>query len=701
MGFRLSARPIECDFINHKNEYFCNMQFAQPAALWGLFLALVPLIVHLFSFRAPRRVQFSNVSLLKEIREQNRKRSHLKHLVILACRTLAVILLVLAFARPEWGSDSNGVASLRKGYHSVFVDNSPSMSLAGEGGVLLEQAREAARSLAQQLPATDQFQLITHDLAPGSQRWLGRDEFIQALGQVTTTAGVRPLSQIQERQMELMRHSGVAGQVRLYWLGDFQQSGYPLAEMQTDTTMEVNLLQFSPAPFAHVYVDTAYVEQPLLQSGQASRLILVVRNGGSRDADDVRVVLEMEGAQKGLSTLDVPAYGTASDTIGFTPGNAGILTARLSVEESGLDYDRHWYMRLEVAEHFPLLHIAEQQGSPYVSGLFDGDEFIRCSRVSRGNIDYNALASSKAVILDGLTDMSSGLVTALNEKLQQGGSVVLLPAGQPDAGAVNALLAATGGGRLTGVVNQKQMVGRLDFQDPLYQETFERIPEQLALPTVQKYWSASLLPDDYIVMQLADRSPWLVRRKVGAGQLLVLLSAPATEWTDFPEQALWVPTLYRAVLMSGGNVPSSWRLGTTPRIELTIPGVRPDGLISLEGDQQKIVPQVRRQGDRLYLGIMDGIMAPGHYAVRLDGQSLAGEVVALNASSNESQLAYWPSEELSKLASDRGWNRYLLRDSSTAGGLVAEAGASGLWRWLLSGVLLFLLLEMILVRRIS
>ena len=94
-------------------------------------------------------------------------------------------------------------------------------------------------------------------------------------------------------------------------------------------------------------------------------------------------------------------------------------------------------------------------------------------------------------------------------------------------------------------------------------------------------------------------------------------------------------------------------------------------------------------------------MAPGHYAVRLDGQSLAGEVVALNASSNESQLAYWPSEELSKLASDRGWNRYLLRDSSTAGGLVAEAGASGLWRWLLSGVLLFLLLEMILVRRIS
>jgi len=200
------------------------MQFAQPAALWGLFLALVPLVVHLFSFRAPRRVFFSNVRLLKEIREQNRKRSHLKHLLVLACRTLAIILMVLAFARPEWGADGNVDASLRKGYHSVFVDNSPSMSLAGEGGILLEQAREAARSLAQQLPATDQFQLITHELAPGSQRWLGRDEFIQALGQITLTSGVRPLNQIRERQLELMRYTGVAQQTRVYWLGDFQQS---------------------------------------------------------------------------------------------------------------------------------------------------------------------------------------------------------------------------------------------------------------------------------------------------------------------------------------------------------------------------------------------------------------------------------------------------------------------------------------------
>lgn len=677
------------------------MQFAQPAALWGLFLALVPLVVHLFSFRAPKRVLFSNVNLLKEIREQNRKRSHLKHLLVLACRTLAIILMVLAFARPEWGAGVNNSADLRKGYHSVFVDNSPSMSLAGADGILLEQAREAAQSLAQQLPATDQFQLITHEIAPGSQRWLSRDEFLQAIGQVTITSGVRPLNQIRERQLELLRFTGVTRQAKLYWLGDFQESAYPLSDIPADTTVEVHLLQFNPASTAHVYIDTAFVEQPLLQTGQAARLILQVRNGGSRDAEGVRVLLEMEGAQKGLSTLNVPAYGTATDTLGFTPGLAGILTARLSVEESGLNFDKHWFMRLEVADNFPLLHITESEASPYVAGLYSGDDFIKYSVVSRLNIDYNQLSSSKGVVLDRLSQLSTGLLTALVDKMQQGGSVVFLPSGTADATAIQSVLSATGGGVCRQLVSQKQQVAHIDVQDPLYQETFERIPEQLALPSVSKYWSTTLLPDDYTLMQLSDRSPWLVRRRVGAGQLLILLSAPEKEWTDFPEQALWVPTLYRAVLMAGGNVPSSWRLGTTPRIELNIPGVRPDGLISLVHGTQKLIPQVRRQGTRLSLGIMDGILEPGHYTVMLDGQPLGGEVVSLNASSDESQLQYWKSESLADFSEERGWNSYALTDSSVAGGLLADAGASVIWRWLLAGVLLCLLLEMFLVQFIT
>jgi hypothetical protein len=50
------------------------------------------------------------------------------------------------------------------------------------------------------------------------------------------------------------------------------------------------------------------------------------------------------------------------------------------------------------------------------------------------------------------------------------------------------------------------------------------------------------------------------------------------------------------------------------------------------------------------------------------------------------------------ISEKRSWNSYVLNDSSAAGGLLAEAGSSGIWRWLLAGVLLCLLLEMFLVR---
>jgi len=54
------------------------MQFLYPAVLWGLLALVIPIIIHLFYFRRFKKVYFSNVKFLKEIKEETSSKAKQK-----------------------------------------------------------------------------------------------------------------------------------------------------------------------------------------------------------------------------------------------------------------------------------------------------------------------------------------------------------------------------------------------------------------------------------------------------------------------------------------------------------------------------------------------------------------------------------------------------------------------------------------------
>ena len=76
------------------------MKFLYPSFLYALFTLLIPIIIHLFNLRRYKTVYFSNVELLKEVKEKTKNIARLKNLLILLTRLLAITALVFAFAQP-------------------------------------------------------------------------------------------------------------------------------------------------------------------------------------------------------------------------------------------------------------------------------------------------------------------------------------------------------------------------------------------------------------------------------------------------------------------------------------------------------------------------------------------------------------------------------------------------------------------------
>ncbi|RME11570.1 MAG: hypothetical protein D6816_01935, partial [Bacteroidetes bacterium] len=131
------------------------MQFLYPTFLIAALAIAIPVIIHLFYFRRFKKVYFTNVKFLKEVKEETSARQKLRNLLVLLMRCLAVLALVFAFAQPfipqgtEVKQGDNAI--------SIFVDNSFSMQSLSEDVPLVEKAKQRAREIVNAYREEDRF----------------------------------------------------------------------------------------------------------------------------------------------------------------------------------------------------------------------------------------------------------------------------------------------------------------------------------------------------------------------------------------------------------------------------------------------------------------------------------------------------------------------------------------------------------------
>ena len=113
------------------------IHFLVPQFLFALAALAIPIIIHLFNFRRFKKVFFTNVRFLKELKEETTNKSKLKHLLVLASRLLAIAFLVFAFAQPVLPQNDKQLLKAENAV-SIYIDNSFTMEGISKEGTLLE-----------------------------------------------------------------------------------------------------------------------------------------------------------------------------------------------------------------------------------------------------------------------------------------------------------------------------------------------------------------------------------------------------------------------------------------------------------------------------------------------------------------------------------------------------------------------------------
>jgi len=675
------------------------MQFVNPLILLGLIAILIPIAVHLFNFRKYRKLYFSNVLFLKELKQQTRKQSNLLQRLVLLFRILTFIFIVLAFAQP-FMTALNEKVNMKSKVISVFVDNSFSMEATGTHGTMLDEAKIKASEIAAAYAQDDLFQLLTNDFEGKHQRLVSRDEFLTMLNEVKYSSASRSLSEIISRQSDLLASHQKAKTID-YVISDFQKS--TLMKAIPDSSIKDGyLIPLEPASMNNLYIDTCWFNNPVLRLNEQAVLNVRVRNVSDIKLEKIPVKLMIDDAQRSAASLDIDAGASQEMSFTFSNSKAGNVSGYIEISDYPVTYDDLYYFTFKISPEIPVLCINTETYDPYINSVFSVDSILRLTNTTTRQIDFSSFGAQRLIILDKLTAFSSGLIQEISKFVENGGSVAIFPSFDSPVSAINPLLSRLGTDLLSDVDPSMIKLFKINTLHPLFREVFDQgglKVDNLDLPVINKHFNLvqSSASTSETLLGLANGKPFLVVNSNGKGKVY-LFTAPLTDDAgNFQRHALFVPTMLNMAFQSEKTHPLMFYSDYAGPMAIEGNYSKGDNVLKLKETKgaYEFIPEFRQTNGQNFIFINNQVPAAGVYKVMSDDRII--DLIAFNYNRKESDLAVASQEEIEQVESKTGFQA-IENSLKPLNKIINQKGhGDTLWKWFIVAALCCMACETLLL----
>lgn len=678
------------------------MAFVHPYFLFGLLAVSIPVIIHLFNFRRYRKVYFTNVRFIRELKQETRKRSQLKHLIILLLRILTIIALVFVFAQPYIPVNENIIDQNKPNAVSIFIDNSFSMEATAGGVTLFDIARERAAEIAGIYKTTDRFSLVTNDLEQKHRRMVPREEFMEFLDELEISPVTRNVSEIYRRMSDQFTEIRNANKTA-YMLSDFQKITADIDNIQGDTTFRTLLAPVQTSNPANLYIDSCWFESPSQLVGQQAILNVRIRNSGDQSFERIPLKLISDNTQKALAGFSVEANNYAIVQLPFTNYSDGIQSDLLRITDYPITYDDEFFLSYAINESIPVMCIGEEDGCKYIRAVCGNDSLFAFTEVNVNRIDYSSFSNYYLIILQGLNAVSSGLGQELKKFVDNGGSIAIFPSAKMNIAVYNDFLASFNYGEFSALDTTSLRTSDLNTEHPLFEDVFESIPRNMDLPQVHAHFPFHAAPrsSSEVLMSLQNGDMFMSSLQSGTGTLYLFSVELSSAFSNFQKHAIFVPVLYKMALRSQPYTRLYYTLGVEENIEIArypLAGDQVFHLKAIDGDMD-VIPGYKNSDSRTTISLYGQVREAGNYLLTAGDRSLAG--ISFNYDRRESDLSVLEPDTLKQIIRQNGLpGMQVLDDAGRSFIQTLEEINRGIriWKWFVIAALIFIAGEVIVIR---
>lgn len=676
------------------------MSFIYPWFLLSLAAISIPILIHLFHFRRFKKIYFSNIDFLERISDETQRQSKLKHLLVLISRILALTFLVLAFARPYIPVDPESERP-EGNKVSIFVDNSFSMEAGSAYGTLLDEAMHSAREIAGLFGPTDQFQLLTNDFEAVHQRFVSKEDFLRMLNEVDFSPSVRMLSEVTQRQRELLLQDSGPENNLAFVLGDFQKNISDFAQLTPDSLVDYFLVPFEGQQTGNIFIDSVWIENPVRMSNQAITIEARIVNDSRENLDNQPIRLYINQTQRSVATFSIAPRSHTQVSLTYTVGTHPLQKGYIEITDHPVTFDDRFYFSFQLSQDIPVLAINQERENPFLNALLARDTLFRYQNSAVGAIDFSLFGSQNLIILNELNTIGSGLALELRRFVEAGGNLLVFPSQQADLESYNTFLTSLHSSGYQALDTQSTRVSSINELHRIYTGVFDHIPENINLPTVNQYFIIdrhSRSREEYL-MQLQNGNHFFTSSGSGQGQVYLSAVPARDDFSNFQRHAMFVPTLYNIALHSAAFDPLYYIIGKDEHVAVRNHHAESSDLFKIKSQNIEVIPQMRNIRNQVQLMLHQQIDQHGNYHLTSSNDTL--RVLSFNYDRRESLLESYSKNELHSLADNfPHQNVFVFEPGSLSFEKQMEIirGGRQLWKIFLILGILFLFAEVLLLR---
>ncbi|MCX8495405.1 MAG: BatA domain-containing protein [Akkermansiaceae bacterium] len=532
------------------------MLFLNPLLLWGLLAASLPVVIHLLNKRRHKPIQWAAMQFLLKATRESRGKKKLRHMLILACRVLAIAALALAAARPivsalaGWGGGSIDTVVL-------LLDRSSSMEIKPADGVqsrrkiIIEKARDAMTNLGVS-------RLVLIDSASNQAQEVPSPDTLAELSSTAATDTTADFPSLINRAAEVLADS--SGHSEIWLASDLQSSNWhpndprwaaartSLDALPQKPTLRVLSLTGPTAPNSAIHLLDSQ------RSGDELLLDLeIVRAADSRGTLSLPLTTQLNGASM-MESITIPGQSIRLQKRVTLP--AGNLTGSgwVSIPADGNSRDNSAYFAYGPALPVKSIIVAptgEAADFLTLAAAPPGYENQSTQLIDPTNAETLDIANAAAILW--AAPLPSGHTTEIIHRfISSGGQVIFFPPGESSNASFDNLSwshpTVADAGKFFTLKDWNHRDGPLrdGFNGtPIPAERLKAIRRQFPLG------------DCTALARWEDGEPFIARRMTERGTAWFVGSLPDYTWSNLGDADVLLPSVQRIIAIGANRFSAS------------------------------------------------------------------------------------------------------------------------------------------------
>jgi len=535
------------------------MTFLNPAFLFGLFAASIPVLIHLFNLRKLKKVEFSTLIFLKELQKNKIRKVKLKQWLLLLLRTLIILFLVFAFARPTMKTTILGNSSTAKTTAVFILDDTYSMSVLDAKGSYLNQEKETALRLLSQLVDGDEAVVVLVSDWKNQTLPLATTDFSalkKSIEDLSFSYSSGTLQTAIIRAVKILDRSSNYSK-ELYILSDFQKSRmkddepYPDLSEALKKGTRIYAFPFGGKDVQNTGIDNITVNSQIIETGKPIDVSASITNYGTTPVENSVVSLFVNGERTSQKSFSLSAGQTKEISLEGTIKKTGYQEISAALEDDEIIQDDKRFAEIFVPEKIPVLVLTEEMSDALFIQL--GLEAANTNQqLAVTTKQFSQLASTDvtqyAVVI--LIGVPAANPASLMQFVISGKGIFFFPGSTTSLQQFQNFSNAFGLPKPQNVsVGSQYHFQSVDYEHPLFKRLFEEKQKpSIESPEISASFLLRTEGKGKSIISISNGYTFLSEYEIGKGRMFVASSAPVLTQTNFPVKGVFAPLLYESVL---------------------------------------------------------------------------------------------------------------------------------------------------------